>query len=129
MALHYSTKRWQDQVILLLGLWLIASPWVMGYPGESPPTSNAVVAGIIMSAMAAFDLYKTYVWAVVLNLIVGAWVAISPWLIGVTSGVLQDRAMMASLIITGVATVILGLWELRTDPELHQQWRGTGTAG
>jgi predicted MFS family arabinose efflux permease len=129
MALHYSTKRWQDQVILLLGLWLIASPWVMGYPSDAPPTTNAVIAGIIMAAMAAFDLYKTYVWAVVLNLVVGAWVAVSPWLIDVMRGVLQDRAMMASLIATGVATVILGLWELRTDPELHQQWCGTGTAG
>lgn len=125
MALHYSTKRWQDQVILLLGLWLIASPWVLGYPGESPPASNAVIAGILMVAMAAFDLYKTYVWAVVLNLVVGAWVAVSPWFIEV----LQDRAMKTSLIVTGVATVVLGLWELRTDPELHRQWRDTGTAG
>jgi hypothetical protein len=125
MALHYSTKRWQDQVILLLSLWLIASPFVLGYPSESPPTSNAVIAGIIMAAMAAFDLYKTYVWAVVLNLIVGVWVAVSPWFVGV----LQDRNMMTSLLITGVATVVLGLWELRSDPELHRQWRGTGTAG
>jgi hypothetical protein len=125
MALHYSTKRWQDQVILLLGLWLIASPWAMGYPSASPPMTNAVIAGIIMVAMAAFDLYKTYVWAVVLNIVVGAWVAVSPWFVGI----LHDRTMMASLIATGVATVILGLWELRTDPELHQQWRGTGTAG
>lgn len=125
MALHYSTKRWQDQLILLLGLWLIASPWVLGYPSDSPPTTNAVVAGIIMAALAAFDLYKTYVWAVVLNLVVGAWVTVSPWVIGM----LQDRAMMISLIVSGVATVVLGLWELRSDPELHRQWRGTGTAG
>jgi hypothetical protein len=124
MALHYSTKRWQDQVILLLGWWLIASPWVMGYPSDAPPTTNAVVAGIIMAALAAFDLYKTYVWAVVLNLVVGVWVAVSPWVIGV----LQDRTMMTSLIVSGVATVVLGLWELRSDPELHQQLRGTGTA-
>jgi hypothetical protein len=50
----------------------------MGYPSDAPPTTNAVIAGIIMAAMAAFDLYKTYVWAVVLNLVVGAWVAVSP---------------------------------------------------
>ena len=125
MALHFSTKRWQDQLILLLGLWLIVSPWVMGYPSDSPPTTNAVVAGIVMAALAAFDLYKTYVWAVVLNLVVGAWVAVSPWAIGM----LQDRAMMTSLIVSGVATVVLGLWELRSDPELHRQLRGTRTAG
>jgi len=65
------------------------------------------------------------VWAVVLNLVVGAWVAISPWAIGL----LQDRAMASSLIISGIAAVVLGLWELRSDPELHRQWHGTGTAG
>ena len=129
MALHYSTKRWQDQLILLIGLWLIASPWALGYPTDSPPASNAIIAGIIMAAMAAFDLYKTYVWAVVLNLVVGAWVAISPWIIDAMRVVLQDGAMLASLVASGVATVVLGLWELRSDPELHQQWRGTGTAG
>ena len=61
MALHYSTKRWQDQVILLLGLWLIVSPFALGYPATSPPADNAIIAGIVMAAMAAFDLYKTYV--------------------------------------------------------------------
>ena len=125
MALHYSTKRWQDQVILLLGLWLIVSPFALGYPSASPPFDNAIIAGVIMAAMAAFDLYKTYVWAVVLNLIVSAWAAVSPWFVGV----LQDSAMTASLLLCGAATVVLGLWELRSDPELHQQWRGTGTAG
>lgn len=124
MALHYSTKRWQDQLILLPGLWLIASPRVLAYPNNSPPTTNAVVAGIIMAALAVIDLCKTYVWTVVLRLAMGAWMAISAWVIAV----LQDRPMMASLIVSGVATVVLGLWELRSDPELHRQWRATGTA-
>lgn len=125
MALHISTKRWQDQLILLLGLWLIVSPFAIGYPGTSAAAGNAIIAGIVMAALAAFDLYKTYVWAVALNLVVGAWVAVSPWFIDV----LQERAMMASLIASGVATVVLAVWELRSDPELHRQWRGTGTAG
>ena len=124
MALHYSTKRWQDQVILLLGLWLIASPWVMGYPGDSPPTSNAVIAGIIMVAMAAFDLYKTYVWAVLFNIVVGAWAVVSPWIVDTVA----DPAMTWSLVIAGIATIVLGLWELRSDPELQSQWT-SGAAG
>jgi hypothetical protein len=121
MAMHLSTRRWQDQGILLLGVWLIVSPWVMAYPGDSPPAINAFIAGAIMAALAAFDLYKTYAWAVFLNILVGAWVAVSPWLVDV----MPNQAMSASLLLVGVATVILGLWELRTDPDLHQQWAGT----
>ena len=122
MSAHLSTKRWQDGVILLLGIWLVISPWVFGYPNDSPPTINAVIAGAIMAILAAFDLYKTYVWAVLLNIVLGAWVAASPWL------VTSNRMMSASLLIVGIATIVLGLWELRSDPELHRQWKRTGTA-
>ncbi|GAB3398392.1 SPW repeat protein [Massilia agilis] len=123
MALRFSTRRWQDQLILLLGIWLFVSPMALGYPGSSPVAINGFVAGLIMAALAIFDLYKTYIWAVLLNLIVGIWTAVSPWLINV-----QDRRMTASLLIVGIATVVLALWEMRTDPELHAQWVGTGTA-
>lgn len=123
MALRFSTRRWQDQLILLLGIWLFVSPMALGYAGSSPVAINGFIAGLIMAALAIFDLYKTYIWAVLLNLIVGIWTAVSPWLINV-----QDRRMTASLLIVGVATVVLALWEMRTDPELHAQWVGTGTA-
>jgi len=125
MAMHFSTRRWQDQIILLIGVWLIVSPLAFGYPSDSAPAINAYVAGIIMAVLAAFDLYKTYVWAVVLNIVVGAWVAVSPWLVDT----LPDRMMTTSLLVSGIATVVLGLWELRTDPELHRQWTKTGAAG
>jgi hypothetical protein len=122
--MHLSTRRWQDQVILLLGILLFLSPFALGYPGNSPPATNAFIAGAVMAILAAFDLYKTYVWAVVLNIVIGAWVAVSPWLVGVV----PDRPMTATMLIVGIATVVLGLWELRTDPDLHEQWARTGTA-
>lgn len=124
MAMHLSTRRWQDQAIVILGVWLVISPMAFGYASSTPAAINAFIAGVIMVALAAFDLYKTYVWAVLLNLIMGVWVAVSPWLINVV----RDKGMTASLLVVGIATVVLALWELRTDPELHKQWIGTGTA-
>ena len=125
MALHFTIRRWQDRVILLIGIWLILSPLVFGYPSTSAPAINAYVAGVIMALLAAFDHYKTYVWAVVLNVVIGAWTAVSPWLVGTV----PDRMMTTSLLVSGVATIVLGLWELRSDPELHRQWTKTGAAG
>jgi len=124
MAMHFATRRWQDQVMLLIGVWLIISPMVFGYPSGSMPAMNAYVAGIIIALLAAFDLVQTHVWAVVVNIVVGAWVAVSPWLVDTVF----DRAMTTSLLLSGVATVVLGLWELRTDPELHRQWTNIGAA-
>ncbi len=120
MAMKLSASRWQDQVILLLGIWLFVSPWVLGYASDSPQAMNAYVAGLVIAVLAAFDLYKTYVWAVVVNLLVGVWVAVSPWI-----PAMADRGtMMNNSVIVGLAVVVLALWELRSDPELHRQWAG-----
>ena len=118
MALHLSSRRWQDQLMVLVGVLLFISPWALGYPAGSPPAVNAWITGAIIAVLAAFDLVKTTVWAVLLNIIVGIWAAISPWLVGV----MRDPAMTWSLVVAGIATIVLAVWELRSDPELHQQW-------
>ena len=120
MAMQFAKKRWQDQVILLLGLWLFVSPWVLDYVPGSGIALNANLAGLAIALLAAFDLYKTYAWAVVANLLIGLWVAVSPWV-----PALADRsAMLSNCILVGVGVVVLALWELRSDPELHKQWAG-----
>ena len=124
MTLHFSAKRWQDQLILLLGVWLFVSPWVLGIPSDSPRAINAYVVGAVIAALAAFDLYKTYFWAVVANLLLGAWTALSPWI----PAFAERGSMMTNSVIVGIAVVVLGMWELRTDPELHRQWSGAGGA-
>jgi hypothetical protein len=124
MTMHLSTRRWQDQAILLLGVWLFASPWVLGIAASSLAAANAFIAGLVMVALAAFDLVRTYVWAVVFNLLVGLWVAISPWMVDA----LHVPAMATNFLVVGVATIVLALWELRSDPDLHEQWVNTGTA-
>lgn len=125
MATHLAARRWQDWLILLIGLWLCVSPIAFGYPADSAPAINALAVGVIMAALAVFDLYKTYVWAVVINIAVGIWTMLSPWLIGADA----DTMMATSLFLSGLATVVLGLWEMRSDPELHRQWHKSGAPG
>ncbi|WP_332861206.1 SPW repeat protein [Janthinobacterium svalbardensis] len=120
MASNFKLKRWQDQVILLLGLWLLVSPWAFSYPEGSPQMINAFASGLVIAVLAAFDLYKTYFWAVVVNLLVGVWVAVSPWVLRLA----DQRVVMWNELIVGIAVVVLALWELRTDPELHKHWPG-----
>ena len=124
MEMKIKARRWQDQLILLLGLWLIATPWIYAYPQGSSQMSNAIISGIVIAVLAAFDLYKTYFWAVVVNLLLGIWVAISPWVLQVA----DRRTVVWNELIVGVAVLVLALWELRTDPELHKHWPGTGAA-
>ena len=120
MASNFKLKRWQDQVILLLGLWLLVSPWAFSYPEGSPQMLNAFASGLVIAVLAAFDLYKTYFWAVVVNLLVGVWVAVSPWVLRIA----EQRVVLWNELLVGIAVVVLALWELRTDPELHKHWPG-----
>ena len=124
MATTTPAKRWQDQLILLLGLWLFITPWVFSYSIPSPEAWNAFVSGAVIAVLAAFDLYKTFFWAVVLNLLVGIWVAVSPWVLKVA----DQRPLMWGALIVGIAVAVLALWEMRTDPELHKHWPGAGHA-
>ncbi|CDG85239.1 SPW repeat protein [Janthinobacterium agaricidamnosum] len=124
MAINQSLKRWQDQLILVLGLWLIVSPWAFADAADRPEVANAVISGLVIAVLAAFDLYKTYFWAVVLNLALGIWVAVSPWVLQIA-----DRGPMTwNSLIVGIAVAVLALWELRTDPELLKHWPGAGAA-
>jgi hypothetical protein len=52
-------------------------------------------------------------------------VVVSPWLVGT----MQDAGMTTSLVVAGIATMVLGMWELRSDPELHRQWTKSGAPG
>ena len=125
MEIQRPARRWQDQAILLLGLWLFVSPWVLAYPVNTPQAMNAWIAGAVIAVLAAFDLYKTYVWAVVVNLLAGVWVAVSPWI----PAVAERGPMMNNSLIVGIAVIVLALWELRSDPDLHKQWGGRHIAG
>jgi len=119
-----SHRRWQDQLILLLGLWQFITPWVYAYPIPSPQAWNAFITGAVLAILAAFDLYKTYFWAVMVNLLVGIWVAVAPWALRVE----DQRDIMWGSLAVGIAVVVLALWEMRTDPELQKHWPGAGHA-
>jgi hypothetical protein len=123
--MHFSVQRWQDQLMVLLGLWLFISPVALDYAPGSAEAINAYIAGAVITLLAAFDLVQTYVWAVLLNLAVGVWVAVSPWALQV-AGV---PSIMSNFVLCGVAVVVLALWELRSDPELHRQWAGQEKTG
>ena len=48
-------KHWQDAVNAVLGVWLILSPWAMGYQGETAAMSNAIIIGLALIAAARWE--------------------------------------------------------------------------
>jgi len=53
---HRASISWASVV---LGVWLIAAPFVLGYSTISAAQTNSIVMGIVVVALGAFSAYET----------------------------------------------------------------------
>jgi len=59
MAAIYAHVDWEEWLNLLLGLWLIAAPWVLHFTSANAVTVHIVV-GILVAALAGAELWLTH---------------------------------------------------------------------
>ena len=45
-------RKWEEWINVLLGIWLILSPWILHFNSLSKATSNAIIVGIIVGLLA-----------------------------------------------------------------------------
>ena len=110
------TRQWQDALNALLGLWLVISPWLLGYAGETLAAWNAWIPGVIIAVAAIAALTAFHAWEEWVNAALGLWLVISPWLLGY-AGV---TAALWNHVIVGLLTLALalwGVWRARQEPQ------------
>jgi SPW repeat len=112
-----SIKHWQDPVNLVLGLWLVISPWVLGYPSEAVSTASAVVLGILIAAAAILTLYRLKAWEEWVSFALGLIVIASPWILRFTTSNATWNAVA-----TGLVVAVMALWTLGTDKNIGGWW-------
>jgi len=104
LAQRYRTAALIDVTNLLLGMLLFFAPWMFGFvstvASENAWLSGALISLLATAAIIAFDAREQR-----LNLLVGLWVAVSPWLLGF-------HAEMHIHFIVGLLLVALVLFEL-----------------
>jgi hypothetical protein len=76
-----TAKRWQDWVVLILGIYLFFSPFFLSYT-QTIAASNAYVIGIAVVVFAILALIDSRLWEEWVNLILGIWLIISPFVLG-----------------------------------------------
>lgn len=116
MALH--VKHWQDPVNLVIGLALLASPWLLGYAATTAAMWNAVALGLLIAGAAVLALIRVRAWEEWTNVVLGVWLVASPWLLGF--GTLAPA--MGSAVAAGLAVAVLALWALGTDKDIGGWW-------
>ena len=83
---------------LILALFLFVTPWLFAYADEGARidlwASGALIAAVSLATFVAFSNWEEW-----LNLLLGIWLVISPWILGFT----HTRAMHFSI---GVGAVV-----------------------
>ncbi len=91
---------------LLLGCWLVASPWIFNYAVSSAGW-NSVAAGVVVFIIAVNRLSALVGPALArVNLVLGLWTIASPWIFGYAAG---EPAMWNSVAV-GIAITLLAWW-------------------
>lgn len=107
--------KWQDWGALVLGILLIAAPWIFG-----TATTHALIvwnAGIVGLALVFSTLWtfaqssvSVTQWGSIawLQLILGAWLIIAPWLLGFAA--IGTAAWTAWIV--GILVVFIAVWKV-----------------
>jgi SPW repeat len=51
-------RRWEEWCEFALGIWLVISPWVLGYSGLGTLTAMHVILGLLVAALALLELWQ-----------------------------------------------------------------------
>lgn len=110
-------KHWQDPVNAVMGVWLILTPWLLGFQGSMTALVNAGIVGVLLVAAALGAIFVPRAWEEWTEVVLGVWLAISPWVLGFTA----VQTATGSAFATGLAVAGMALWVLATDKD-YTDW-------
>ena len=121
-------NRWQDWVNLALAVWLFFSPWILQFgsdvetsaPAANAATLNAVSNGawnawilsVIVLLVTLSAIGRIRLWQEWVNLVLGAWIFVAPWVLGFATGrypaAAWDHWIVGGLIFLLSASILFG---------------------
>lgn len=114
-------KYWQNWVNVFLGVWVFVSPWFMqqimapeGARGAG--TWNLYVVGVAIAVLSLVALYAFNAWEEWLNVALGVWLLVSPWLMGYSA----STALRWNAVVAGVLVVVFAAWALYEEQRPKQ---------
>jgi len=103
---EWSNEKYCDVANLILGVVLFFAPWIFAFE-SGPQTQNAFVCGVIIAVLSLAALAAFAVWEEWLNLIVGLWVIVSPWLLGFAHGTAMTVNVVIGILVAALAAIEL----------------------
>ena len=101
-------RQWEDWCSWALGIWLLLSPWALFFDQEPRALQTALIVGVLIIVAEVVELSIFRDWEEWINVVLGGWLAVSPWLLGLAS-----NAARWNFVIVGVLVLALAIHELR----------------
>jgi len=57
---YVALQRWEEVAEIVLGLWLIASPWIFGYSGDAFLPAWHAILGAVVALLGALQLWQDW---------------------------------------------------------------------
>lgn len=95
-------EQWREWLMLLFGVWLVVSPFALGYAGAGAQMAvwNPVIVGVVVIVFAIAEIMKPQTWEEWISLLLGAWLIAAPFVLGYTgmTAALWNSVIMGLLI-------------------------------
>ena len=128
--MRFIPTRLHAPVDYIVGVALIAAPWIFQFSEHKAATIVPIVLGIGLIAYSLVTNYELGVWKVapmavhnLIDIVAGAVLALSPWLFGFAD---EGANFWVPFVVIGVAAIFLGLTTKQAGGYSYRK-PGTGT--
>lgn len=101
------TKRWQDGVGLVLGIWLFLSPWILAYTGMAAAAWSAWIIGAGTVLFFAIALAQPKAWEEWVNLVLAVLLILTPFVFGFMNAGIAWNHWIVGLLVGADAISVL----------------------
>jgi hypothetical protein len=109
-------QHWQDAASLLLGVWLVSSPFALGFAGAATWITIVLGLCVVLFALEGFVI-PSYLeeWG---EILLGLALLVAPWAIGYEPGLATVNS-----VVSGLLVILFAAWELATDRDFITWWQ------
>ncbi|MGD9880507.1 MAG: SPW repeat protein [Reyranella sp.] len=111
--------KWRQDAIdigsLVLAVVLGVTPWVLEFTTNEVMAANAWISALAIAVVAIEALTRTAEWEEWINLVLGLWVAVSPWVLNFAG---HEAARWTHVVIGLIVAALAGvtLWHTHQTP-------------
>ena len=116
--MRFIPTRYHAPLDYIVGVLLIAAPWIFQFSGRTAPTVVSIVLGVGLIGYSLFTNYELGVWKVapmavhnLIDIAAGAFLAASPWIFDFAD---EGANVWVPFLVVGLAAVFLGVTTKQT---------------